>query len=182
MNYSRSKFGIAGAAVCLLILAGCLLSGTFVSIIFITDKDFTAQSEFYYYYVDLTDDDVWKDHKDNIKDIDLVGFELWVTNHETTSQTFSIYLDDASHPQYTSLSGVEANTTKVLDDLTLAAGPDVQAHITYGQSFKYLRNVETLKNLVDAGAFHYYGVSNGGSSAGYTIDSVRVVITFTAGV
>jgi len=175
-------FGIVSAAVLLLFLAGCLLSGTFVSVIFIADEDFTTQDEFYYYNVDLTENDIWEDHKDNIKDIDLVGFEVWITNHESEVRTFSVYVDEATEPEYTTLSQVQANATIALDNLTLKAGPGVQTHVTYGQSFLYLHNVETLKNLVEDGAFHYYGVSDGGSSAGYTIDSVRVVITFTAGV
>jgi len=181
MNYLKRKLGIVGSVVALSLLAGCLLSGTFISVIVIVDEDFTTRTGFYFYDVDLTEEDVWNDHKDEIKDIDLVGFELWITNHESEERKFSVYLDDADEPVYDTLPDVLANTTIVLDDLTLTAGPDVQTHVTYGQSFKYLKNVPTLLELVKKGAFHYYGISDGGTSAGYTIDSAKVVITFTAG-
>lgn len=180
MNYFKNSFGIAGVALALLVFTGCLISGTFVTIIFIVDADFTTQGQFYHYNVDLSDDSIWEDHHDKIKDIDLVGFEVWITNHESEARTFSVWIDELNEPEYSTLPQVQANATKILDNMTL--GADVQTHVTYGQSFKFLMNVETLKTLVKQGAFHYYGVSDGGTSAGYTIDSAKVIITFTAGV
>ena len=181
MNWFQKK-GILGAVVALLILAGCLVSGTFITVIVIKDEDFTTQTGFYFEDVNLAEDDVWEDHKDAIKDIDIVGFELWITNHESSARTFSCYINEASEPDYDNLSDVEANATLILDDLPLAAGPDVQTHITYGQSFQYLKNVDVLKNLAEDAAFDYYGISSGGTTSGYTIDTLKVIITFTAGI
>ncbi len=185
MNNMKKHQRIGGLIViaALLLLVGCnLISGTFISVFLITDADFTTQTGFYFYNVDLTEEDVWNDHNDEIQDIDLIGFELWITNHEATARTFSIYLDEASQPVYTTVSEVQSNATIVLDGLSLAAGPEVQTHITYGSSFSYLKNIDTMKDLVESGTFHYYGLADGGTTAGYTIDSVRIIITFTAGI
>lgn len=169
--------------VALALLTGCLLSGTFVIVISIEKVDFTTRTGFYYYHIDLSEEQDWLDHKDDIKDIDLVGFELWITNHEDVARTFSVYVDDdASLPDSnSSLTDVKSNATLVLDEFELDAGPNKQMRVTYGQSFKYLKNVETLKSLVEKGTFDYFGVSSGGTASGYTIDSARVIITFTAG-
>ncbi len=180
MRYFRRNLATGGIVSALLLLAGCLVSGTFV-VVYVHDKPFIAQDEFYFYDVDITGESVWKDHRDKIKDIDLVGFELWITNNESAPRKFSIYLDGPDEPEYTTLEEVQDNATIVLEGLPLPAGPGGKAHVTYGQSFKYLRNVPTLLKLVESGKFNYYGISDGGASAGYTIDKAKVIITFTAG-
>jgi hypothetical protein len=180
MIFRKRFLGIAGIAAALLFLAGCLVSGQFVTIIDIERAQFTTTNGFYYYAVDLTENDIWKEHKDNIKDIEVVGFELWMTNKKPDTTTFNVYVDDIGKTAYTSKTEVENNATLVIKNLKLK--PSDQTHITYGQSFKYLQNVETLKTLVDEGSFHYYGVSNVvADTTNYIIDSARVIITFTAG-
>lgn len=180
MRQLRSITGLFLLACVALLIGGCLISGTFVTDIMILEQDFTTQNlPFYYYFVDLTEDETWEDHADNIKSIDLVGFELWITNHEASDRTFSIWIDDAANPALTTLSGVQANTTKILDGLTIAAS--TQTYVSYPESFKYIRNLDQLLALLEVGEFHFYGISDGGDTAGYTIDSARVIITFTAG-
>ncbi len=180
MTYRTRYLQIAGIAAALLFLAGCLISGQFVTVIEIEKDDFSTEHGFYYYPVDLTEEDIWEEHKDNIKDIEVVGFELWMTNKQPDTVTFNVYVDDIDDDSCTSVVEVETNATQVIENLKLK--PSGQTHITYGQSFKYLRHVETLKTLVDEGSFHYYGVSNViADTTTYIIDSARVIITFTAG-
>jgi hypothetical protein len=179
MIFRKRFLGIAGVAAALLFLAGCLVSGQFVTIIEIKNTDFRTENGFYYYPVDLTQEDIWKEHKDNIKDIEVVGFELWIANSQPDTTTFNVYVDDIGNEAYTSKTEVEANATRVIENLKLK--PSGQTHITYGQSFKYLRKVETLKTLVEEGSFHYYGLTDVGTVNDYVIDSARVIITFTAG-
>ncbi|MEW5993211.1 MAG: hypothetical protein AB1744_02305 [Candidatus Zixiibacteriota bacterium] len=181
MRYLRTKLGVAGTAVALVFLTGCLLlSGTFVAVITVKAVDFNAENGFYYEPVDLSKNDVWEDHKDKIKNIETVGFELWITNNGVADETFKVYLDDFSNDSLTSVAAVEANATIVLDNLNLPANSPT--HVTYGQSFGLLKNVDKLKELVGKGRFHYYGLSSAGNVDNYVIDSVRIVITFLAGV
>ena len=181
MNHIKSRFGIVGPGVVLLILAGCLLSGTFVfSYMLVKDKDLVYNEDFYYASVDWTDDEDWEDHQDNIKDIDLVGFELWATNDGEAADTFTVYVADlqSSLDGSSTRSEVESGATLVVDDLPVA--PSGQTHITYGQSFKYLDNVETLKNLVETGKFKLFAIVTS-PTVDVTIDSLRVIVTLTAG-
>jgi hypothetical protein len=179
MKSLKAKLGLVGIAAALLISVGCLVSGTFVAVFLIVDADFTTQTGFYYYPVDLTDIDVWDEHKDEIKNIETIGFELWITNHEGVQRIFSVYVDEQETTPWDVVGDLDANAYLALDGLTLA--PSTQTHITYGQSFGLLKNVDKVKELVEGGVFDYYGVSNGGLPSGYTIDSVRIVITFMAG-
>lgn len=170
--------GLLLLAVASLFLVGCLVSGTFVVTLFIEEGDFTTLNGFYYYMVDLTTEDVWEDHKDNIENIDIVGFELWITNNSGSATTFNVWIEDIASPERTSLAQVQANATLVLEDLDIAAG---SVHITYGQSLSHVTNVSTLKELAESGQFHYYGHSSvGGPGAQYFVDSARVIVTLSA--
>lgn len=181
MNYLKRKLGIVGSVVALSLLAGCLLSGTFVfSYMLVKDKDLIYYDDLYYASVDWTDDNDWEDHKDNIKDIDLVGFELWATNNGETANTFTVYVADlqSSLDDGSSRSEVDSLATLVVDDLPIAASG--QTHVTYGQSFKYLANIGTLKNLVETGKFKLFAFVTP-PTVDVTIDSLRVIVTLTVG-
>ena len=169
------KTALAAAILAAVTLSGCLLvSGTFV---IVKTFSFTTQSQFYHYAVDITDEGDWKDHKDKIDNIDLVGFELWITSHETIPITLNAYLDSMHTTPYATQLAVEANATKVLEGLTVAPGAN---HVSYGGSFSYLTNVDELKRLVRIGQFDYYGTATGGTGAGFKVDSARVIVTFSA--
>jgi hypothetical protein len=181
MNCLKRNLGIVGAVVAVSLLAGCLLSGTFIfSYMLVENEDLIYNGDFYYASVDWTDDNDWKDHKDNIKDIDLVGFELWITNETGTADTFTVYVVDlqSSLDGSSTRSEVDSLATLAVNDLPIAASG--QTHITYGQSFKYLDNVETLKNLTEAGEFKLFAFMTS-PSANLTVDSVRVIVTLTVG-
>ena len=55
-----------------------------------------------------------------------------------------------------------------------------QTHVTYVQSFKYLANIGTLKNLVETGKFKLFAFVTS-PTVDVTIDSLRVIVTLTAG-
>ena len=180
MNYLKRNLGIVGAVVAVSLLAGCLLSGTFISVIVIVDEDFTTRTGFYFYDVDLTEEDVWNDHKDEIKDIDLVGFELWITNETGTADTFTVYVADLQSTLDGSSTRSEVDSVATLAVNGLPVAPSGQTHITYGQSFKYLSNIGTLKNLVETGKFKLFAFVTS-PTADVTIDSLRVIVTLTVG-
>jgi len=181
MKYLKRNFGNIGAVVALSLLAGCLLSGTFVLSVKFANIPVSGNNENYFVNVDITGEDLWEDHKDNIKDIDLVGFELWATNNTGVANTFSAYFAD-------SLSSLDASSTHseivtqgilCLNNLPLSATG--QTHITYGQSFKYIANLDQLKKLTEDGKFKLFLVA-GESTIDFELDLIRVIVTFTAGV
>ena len=167
-----------------LLFVGCLVSGTFTVVIFIDNQtlDDNHASGFYHYVVDLSEEDDWDDHKDDIENIDIIGFDIWVRNMRSTATTFDAWVDDLSDAQITNPSLLDADATPILQDLTIGAGPNVVTHITYAESLGHLRNVAALKAYVKSGTFRLYGRSVGTPTIGddYILDSVRVVVTFTA--
>ena len=176
MRLIREKLAAISLVGILLLLTGCLISGTFVVTIFIDGDDFTTFTGLYHYEVDLTTDSDWEEHKDKIKDIDVIGVELWLTNSGEAATTFNVWIDDIGEPTYTSVTAVDANTTQILEDIAIASGAN---HITYAESLPLIQNVATLKTLAESGQFHFYGHSSLGAE--FHLDSARVVVTVSAG-
>ncbi|TFH50003.1 MAG: hypothetical protein E4G89_03995 [Methanothrix sp.] len=174
MKKLLSKIGVLGAAGMLLLLAGCfIVSGTFT-----IEKSFSfpVQAGLYHYLADVTDEQDWIDHKDDIDNIDGVGYDIWFTNYGADDVTFNIWVDGADEPEYLTFAQVNDSTTKILDNLTLPPG---QTHLTYGNSFGYIQNVETIRTLGMTGKFHMYGASKTGTGGPFAVDSGKVIFTFT---
>ncbi len=178
--YNMLRFPLVLCA--LLLITGCLvLSGTFVlTVMLIENEDLVWNGEFYYDEVDLTAEDVWQDHGDDIKNIDLVGFELWAHNLSGSDNTYDVYitqlltkLDDSSTREE-----VESDATPVLLDLPL---PNGASYISYSQSFTYLTNTDFLKDVVKTGKFKLFAYPETGTNTNIHIDSMRVIVTLTAG-
>ena len=178
INIRKSMIRLPLIAAALLV-SGCLVSGTFVVV---DSFSFTTQTGFYAYQVNITDEADWEDHKDEIDNIDLVGFELWITNNESFPVTFNAYIDDFDNFFCQDGACFNANTTKsiVLENLTLPAGPGMQRHVTYGESFDFIRNTERMKTLVKEGRLNYYGTASAGTDLGFIVDSGKVIVTFSA--
>jgi hypothetical protein len=162
-----------------LLLGGCLVSGTFVVVEVFSFNQLSG--DFYSEAVDLTDDDTWNDHKDEIDRIDVVGFELWVTNESTSDFTFNAYLDDPTDPMWDTEGEVVANATLIFDNLTIegaGAGSGSRRVVSYSQSFGYLKNIPEIRRLVKEGIFDYYALIDGTATG--SVDSVKVIVTVSA--
>lgn len=166
-------------AATIVVIGGCLVSGTFTVV---EEFHFTAATGFYPYHIDVTGEPDWDDHSDDINAIDLVGFELYLTNNESSEVTFRAYVDDGENPLCLTPACLDTNSTKIviIDDLTIPAGPGGKRHVTYGESFTYLVNMDSLKTLMKTGKLNYYGTSTTGTDAGFVIDTGKVIVTFSA--
>jgi hypothetical protein len=165
---------MTGLALIALLAVGCLVSGTFV----IVEKfDITANNGFYFYRVDLTSQPDWEDHKDDIDRIDAVGFEFYITSTATSDVTFKVYIDTATTG--TDLTSVPASASAIIDSLVVAAGT-TSRHVTYVESLGMIRNIARLKTLAKIGKFDYFGTTSNPTSGVFTIDSGKVVVTFSA--
>ena len=174
MNISKQIVRVLGLALIALLAVGCLVSGTFI---IVEDFNFTAQTGFYFYPVDITTEQAWIDHKDDINQIDVVGVEFWITSTESGPVTFDAYVDDFSGTTPTSLP-VPATASKIIDAFTVNPGAD--QHITYTQSLGFIKNTARLKTLAKTGKFDYYGTSTGSEGSSFLIDSGKVIVTFSA--
>jgi len=173
------KLSIVSLVAFGVLFCGCydIISGTFIIDILIEDDDFTTRHDFYYYYVDLSTNEDWQDHEEDIDNIDVVGFELWIDNPGEAT-TFDIWIDDASADADSTLADVQTNATRVLRGLAIASGND--QFVSYGTSLGHIENIETLRTLVRSGEFHYYGLAVGSTTDEYHVDSARVAITLSA--
>lgn len=169
---------MAVIAASLMVMIGCLLSGTFVIIKDIDPFCFSSSNQFYHYHVDLTSEPDWEDHKDKIDFIDAVGFDFWITNHSSSSVTYSVYIDPHADAQIGSAAAVKTGATKVFGDLTVAG--NTSRHVTYGESLGLISNLTTLKSLVKEGQFRYYGLAEGIAADSACVDSAKAVITVSA--
>ena len=168
-------------ALIALLLTGCLLTGTFVVTVWYRNVDLTSATGFYYAMIDVTAEPDWEDHKDEIKDVDEVGFELWMTNNTAAANTVDVYaaagaatLDGSS-----SKTDVQDDATLVLS-LPLKAGVGTETFIGYAKSFSFIHNLAEFKKMAETGKFKFFAMS-AATPVDFTIDSVKVVVTFTAG-
>ncbi|PKK84177.1 MAG: hypothetical protein CVT49_05105 [candidate division Zixibacteria bacterium HGW-Zixibacteria-1] len=173
----KSKIIIALASILLLamVFSGCkyIISGTFV---IVQDIEFTAESGFYFYQVDITKEADWNDHKDDIDIIDAVGVEFHIISDESANVTFSAYVDEYSGVGSTPTS-VPTTATKIIDGLVVPPG---ETTISYSESLKFLTGIDRLKKLVRTGKFDYFGTSTGNLGTSFVIDKGKVIITFSA--
>ena len=172
---------IVGAiALALLAPSGCkIVSGTFVVEEIFYDLTPNGTADYYYEAIDITDNDVWVDHKDDIKDIDNVGFELWLSNTAGSANTVDCYISDFSSSLggTSSKSAVMAGATHVLVDIPLPPG---KSFLGYATSFSHITNLDALKTLGEIGQFKFWAISDI-TTSNFTVDSIRVVVTLTAG-
>ncbi|MFQ5498994.1 MAG: hypothetical protein ACE5FH_04920 [Candidatus Zixiibacteriota bacterium] len=182
MKHIRNHLAISCATAASILLGGCLLTGTWVVETMLRDLVVSANQDSYYERVDITDNDVWQDHSDDVKDIDAIGFEMWATN-SGQADNFDIYIADttAGLGPNSSVGQIAADGVAVLEDLPLVANG--KTYISYPGSFSYFQhqNLGKIKKLVEQGAFDFFAFSNS-SSVNVTVDSVRVVLTLTAGI
>ncbi len=92
------KSAIAGMLASALLIGGCLLSATFVVQVLFRDSDMGDHTLRYHKLVDITTEPDWQDNKDKIHTIELIGFQLWITNN-VQGNSFNLYVDDGDDPE-----------------------------------------------------------------------------------
>jgi len=159
--------------------AGCILSAQWsLAVPFAVDKQFNngVISE----TVDLAQEDkTWNDHKDNIDQIEKVGFDAVITGL-AAGDTLDMYLSAKS--SYASRAAVQgaADAYPLLLGYVAPGGTDTLTRVE-AEALLQLSgaNFTNVKNLVKTGNFTAYITSSGGAAVG-TIDTANVYITFTA--
>ena len=170
--YSGPLLVLAGV----LMVAGCIISATFVLDVTLTDEDFSFGDNYYYTLVDWTEDEVWIEHSDKLDTIETVGMDMYITNIGEVDATFSVYVDNVDSAVQTSVEDIEDNTTRVMAGVTIPV--NTTRHITLGESYSLLAETDTLIAYGMAGRFHFYVTRT--AEAGIFIDTLRVVAVLAA--
>jgi hypothetical protein len=171
---------VGAAAVAILHPTGCkIVSGTYVVDTIFYDLSPNGNGDYYYEALDITTNDVWIDHKDDIKDIDNVGFEMWLSNTAASDNTVNCYVADFGSTLHgnSSKSMVMSGATHVLVDVPMPPGT---SFLGYAASFSHIDHLTELKALGEVGQFKFWAIADVQTSD-FTIDSLRVVLTLTAG-
>ena len=168
---------LLSALLAIFAISGCLLlTGTFVIDLKIDRTEVTPGSQFQYFEADLSKEQVWKDHKDDIKYVDNIGFQLWVTNNGSspvTGELFASNLDTV----YTDTAGIRDNAIPIFSGLILPAG---KTYVDWPTSLIYIKNLPSMRKLVEGGKFKVYALTTT-LPFDITIDSATVIVTITAG-
>ena len=150
-----------------------LLSGCLISILVLVDEEIsttTVPGPFFAEFVDVTDEEDWIDHEDDIEFVNWVSFDLWLTNPSSIDITFEGYIDDADNPACSDVP-CAMTKTRILRPITIPGSST--RHITAGESLGFIENMPLMKTLAQEGRFNFYGVSTGGT---FVVDSGRVVV------
>jgi len=178
MFVKNKMLGLLSALLILTIFYGCgsLIVGTFVISLDIKGGDIVTSADLSKFYVDLTKESEWNDHKDEIKYIDNVGFQLWVTNNGDDAVTGQLFASTDS--SFADTTEVRDSAILILDGLILP--PGVQTYVDWPSSLTYLREVDKIKKLVEGGKFAVYALTTT-LPFDITVDSATVIVTVTAG-
>ena len=174
---------IGGCLLLCLACLGCLLiSKTFTIVIYIEDPiTATAQDEddqVGWESVNLEDNDIWKDHKDEIKNIQSVEFYVKIKNNDpSVIASGQVYVSEEKLPTPT-VEAIKNNAILVLDGISVQ--PNEEKEIEREESVQYLKNIEKLMELIKGGTFYFYG-SAYETPFSVTFSETAIIISFTAG-
>lgn len=170
----RHPLALAGAVA--LLMAGCILSGQFVILLdwgglFSTNTTINADE------IDLTNDETWQDHKDNIQNIIDVKFETTIFNGEASDATGEVYV---SADELTTLAAIKSQGIRVLKGIIVPPAPD-SIFIEFNESTQYQEHLQELLDLVESGHFWLYGIAAETPFSITIKQGSRILVTFSAG-
>lgn len=188
MNQKRKKeiwdlrkrkplWSLSGSILLVILVSSCFLfSGTWVIIFEVDNEDIHPSQSFYKFTVDLTGEDIWQDHKDDIDDIADISFTFKLANTGAGTLTGRVYV--SSDSTLADTTAVDSLATIILDGISVAPGDTLQ--MTLAHYYDLLQNFDTLKELVKSGIFTAYAIVPNAPSDMEFFD-VIVVVTISAG-
>jgi hypothetical protein len=183
MNMRNYKSYLAIMAILAVAFSGCLVSGTF-PIVEDVEFSFTANTGFYWYPIDLNDNEDWEEHKDELDDIEAIGFDFMINNTSEQDCEFTVMFravdpDIPAIPGGTPTSSDPDDYTVVIDGLAVAS--HTTRHVTYAESLGMIQNQAALKAIIMTGRFDYLGFSCGGTGDDlFIVTEGKVIITVAA--
>lgn len=137
-----------------LVVTGCILSGQFVILFDIDQNIHSTDTVLGKVAVDLTTDETWRDHKDDIQAIVDIKFEAKFVNNEATAASGEVWI---ATEDYATVAQVEANATRILSGIVVPASGSKD--VSFTESSDYIENLDTVLDLVEGGVFFLYGIA-----------------------
>lgn len=145
------KIGLGVLALFLMLGNNCVTSGNIVVVMDLPSVTGQTNTSFNPEFVDLTENDDWKEHKDQVNSVDDIGFACKITNYESSVATGQIWISDKS---YSSPTDVTAHAVKILDGIAVPAGGT--RSIEWSESADFLSNFNEAKTIVYTEKFYLY--------------------------
>lgn len=175
--------------VVLILFAGCIFTGTVVitaSVAPDANGDPINISHLDYsdgeLEVDLTRDATFNDYKDDIRNIESVGFYLIARNNLFSDATFQLFLVGDTAANYDSAQALVDNLeVLILTGLTLPARTTatIRTIVDWNESMKYVTNLDEFKDVLETGVFSLYPAAIPRDNFNITIDSLVIIVTLT---
>ena len=134
--------------------AGCLVTGNFLLVIKLDDKELDTNKEFDKWRVSKEEHEDWDDHADQINHVVDLGFSVLIENNGNEPATGTFYISESGDLTEGDLHPDSNKAYVVLTGITVPAGE--RKLITWQESYKYLRNFDVLKKYVMKGEFWLY--------------------------
>ena len=164
----------AAGVLALLLVAGCVLTGT--KVFTHSLGDIVIQGAFFAAATaDLSDNATYADHERDIESVDEIGFTTRIVNGTIAEAGVSIFFSE--DPDLSSFIDVRNRALPLLEDLVVPA--QGERTITYEESIERLENFATLQTLIEKGSVTIYALSDGFFNL--TLEDFTLVVTFTVG-
>lgn len=154
------KLLLAALAVFLCMGANCITTGNLMIIEYIDDFAAQTESSLDREQVDLSTNDDWNEHKDDIAAIDDIGFACRIENlgaQPAGGQLF-LFKPKNENDSLASYSDVQSKGTLVLDGIVVE--PGATREIKWQESYDYLQNFEKAKQIIFTEKFQVYFVAD----------------------
>ncbi len=188
MKYPKRIYHLLPVVI-LILFAGCIFTGTVVITASVApDADGNPINISHLDYsdgeleVDLTHDATFNDYKDDIKNIESVGFYLIAENNLFTDATFQLFLVGDTAANYGSAQElVDSLADLILTGLRLPArtATTYRTIIDWNESMKYITNLDEFKDELETGVFSLYPAVIPRDNFNITIDSLVIIVTLT---
>lgn len=188
--------GIAVLSVLSLAIGGCIFTGTVVvTATLAPDADGNPVTVSNSDYVDgelevnLNDDPTFRDYRDDIRNIENIGFYLSATNILQTDITVQLFLEPDTAMNWPSAQVVADTSASprtqvdlILTGVTIPGGQTVT--VNWNQSMAYVTNLEFFRRTLETGVFSLYPaafnpVDGSRDTFRISIDSLVVIVTLS---
>ncbi len=161
-----------------IILAGCLITGTFVLVLDLPTITANSTGTFSSTEVDLTEEDVWEDHKDDVENITDVRFRADFTATGNTADG-TIYF--SSNRLYQTPEAVRAASDAFIVFTGFSVPAGQTRTMTFAESAQYRQGLTEALELIESGEFYVYALTPSGPFE-LQLTDVHVLVTFDAGI
>ncbi|MCK5126931.1 MAG: hypothetical protein KAR42_11805 [candidate division Zixibacteria bacterium] len=187
-----NKFSVLAVVFTLIAFAGCIMTATvIVTSKLAPDADGSSIRFSHLTYsdgkmvVNLNSDSDFEEYKDNIKNIDNIGFYLEVSNYEFSDATFQLFLEPDTTKEWTTpYMPADSNSSLLFfTGLTIPKRPSGaltgKTIVTWEESIEYLSDLESIKPFLEKGVFSIYPNIVPRDDFDISIDSLVIIITLT---